>query len=60
MDDHHFRQLLQHLGLSWPGYRKVRKGVKKRIHRHMQSLECKNIPAYLQKLEKNDKARHEC
>ena len=26
----------------------------------MQSLECKNIPAYLRELEKNDKARHEC
>jgi len=37
MDDKEFSQLLQYLGLSWQGYRKVRKGVKKRVSRHMQS-----------------------
>ena len=60
MDDHHFRQLLQHLGLSWPGYRKVRKGVKKRIHRHMQTLGCRNISSYLLELDKSDKEKYEC
>jgi chemotaxis protein methyltransferase CheR len=60
MDDHHFHQLLQHLGLSWPGYRKVRRGVKKRIHRHMQHLGCKNMSAYLCELGKSDETRHEC
>ncbi len=30
MDDDQSRLLLAHLGRSWEGYRKVRKGVKKR------------------------------
>jgi len=35
MDDREFSQLLEFLGLSWQGYRKVRKGAKKRVGRHM-------------------------
>ena len=59
MDDHQFRQLLEYFGFSWSGYRKVRKGVKKRISRHMQELRCPSIAAYLDLLNKNDVVRRE-
>lgn len=60
MDDAQFRLLLEHLGYCWDGYRRVRKGVKKRIHRHMQQLGCRDIPAYLNLLENQVERRHEC
>jgi chemotaxis methyl-accepting protein methylase len=60
MDDKEFSQLLQYLGLSWQGYRKVRKGVKKRIGRHMQSLGCGSIRDYLQALEQHTETRAQC
>ena len=52
MDDRAFGRLLEFLGLSWPGYRRVRKGVKKRVGRHMQ--------AYLEKLMQNKEVRRQC
>ncbi|MBW2610638.1 MAG: hypothetical protein JRC68_09900 [Deltaproteobacteria bacterium] len=60
MDDQQFSELLQRLRLSWRGYRKVRKGVKKRIHRHMQRLGCPNLAKYLNRLDNDNEARHEC
>ena len=60
MDDVQFRRLLHHLGLSWAGYRKVRKGVKKRISRHMQTLNCSNMAGYLHEIDRNREAREEC
>jgi chemotaxis protein methyltransferase CheR len=60
MDDQQFRQLLNHLGLSWTGYRKVRKGVKKRIVRHMHKLACRSIEAYLLTLDSNQNAKKDC
>ena len=60
MDDKQFCQLLQHLGLSWTGYRKVRKGVKKRIARHMQNFGCRNVSAYLVELDRRNDARRDC
>jgi chemotaxis protein methyltransferase CheR len=51
MDDEQFRQLLNHFGYSWKGYRRVRKGVKRRIGRHMQQLGCRNLEEYLRMLE---------
>ena len=60
MDDQQFHQLLQYLHLSWPGYRKVRKGVKKRIRRHMRRLKCPGIGEYLIELERSKEARDEC
>ncbi|MFC1489249.1 CheR family methyltransferase [Thermodesulfobacteriota bacterium] len=60
MDDHQFHQLLKRLGLSWAGYRKVRKGVKKRISRHMKQLGCRNMEAYLTRMESNGNVRQEC
>ncbi len=50
MDDQRFRQLLDRLGLSWRGYARVRKGVKKRIARHMQELGLDTMEDYLHTL----------
>lgn len=47
MDDYSFKQLLDWLGLSWYGYARVRKGVKKRISRHMQELGLQTMKDYL-------------
>jgi chemotaxis protein methyltransferase CheR len=60
MDDAQFRKLLEFLGYSWDGYRRVRKGVKKRIQRHMQRLGCRDIAAYLNLLANQADCRHEC
>lgn len=60
MDDQQFQQLLDYLGLSWRGYRKVRKGVKKRISRHMKDLGCQNVATYLIELATNEEERHIC
>jgi chemotaxis protein methyltransferase CheR len=60
MNDQLFYQLLNHFELSPKGYRKVRKGVKKRISRHMQRLGCRNINAYLAILAENTNDRLEC
>jgi chemotaxis methyl-accepting protein methylase len=60
MDDDQFRQLLDEFNFSWSGYRKVRKGVKKRISRHMQNLNCQNIKVYLDQLNKSAEVRQEC
>jgi chemotaxis protein methyltransferase CheR len=51
MDDEQFRQLLDHFGYSWKGYRRVRKGVKRRISRHMQQLGYRSIEEYLKSLD---------
>lgn len=59
MHDDQFRQLLDRFNYSWTGYRKVRKGVKKRISRHMQELNCPNIKAYLDLLNESDAVRQE-
>lgn len=60
MDDDQFRQLLDWFDFPWSGYRKVRKGVKKRISRHMQELHCHEMKIYLDLLEKNEKLRKAC
>ena len=60
MDDREFRQLLTFLQRSWPGYRKVRKGVKKRIGRHMRDLGCSNMQLYLERLSRDGEARRQC
>ena len=60
MNDNQFRQLLERLGLCWGGYRKVRKGVKKRIRRHMHQLGCQTVEAYLLVLGQDSAARYHC
>lgn len=60
MDDRQFRRVLHYFGLSWTGYRKVRKGVKRRISRHMLELNCSDMAGYLHELDRNAEAREEC
>ena len=62
MDDQQLRKLLSYFGLSWDGYRKVRKGVKKRISRHMHKLGCRTMQAYFLALDQNKDAKqhYEC
>lgn len=60
MDDNQFRQLLKRFGLAWDGYRKVRKGVKKRLCRHMHQLGCRNVQAYFWALDESKETRQDC
>jgi chemotaxis protein methyltransferase CheR len=60
MEDDQFRQLLQFFNRSWKGYRKVRKGVKKRVARHMQTLGCRRIETYLKLLASDDAVLDAC
>ncbi len=60
MNDHQFHRLLAHFGFSPEGYRRVRKGVKKRVRRHMQSLSCQHLACYLAVLETSPRERSEC
>ncbi|BBO70412.1 chemotaxis protein CheR [Desulfosarcina alkanivorans] len=60
LSDTEFRQLLHHLDRPWAGYRKVRKGVKKRIRRHMAGLGCSTVDAYLWELAQRPDARAVC
>lgn len=60
MDDHQFHRLLAHFGFSQEGYRRVRKGVKKRLRRHMQELGCQRLTSYLETIEAVPHRRSEC
>jgi len=60
IDDQEFRKLLHHLSLLWKGYRKVRKGVKKRVRRHMRLLGCQDVESYLLKMDEKKEIRREC
>jgi chemotaxis protein methyltransferase CheR len=60
LDDNGFRMLLEHLDRPWSGFRKVRKGVKKRLGRHMTTLGCHSIPDYLQRIAQDPAARIQC
>jgi len=51
MNDEQFLKLLNYFSFSWAGYRKVRKGVKKRIARHMTESGCLDMDAYIHRLE---------
>jgi chemotaxis protein methyltransferase CheR len=51
MRESEFAALLDRFALSPEGYRKVRKGVQKRIVRHMQALRCPSMKAYLERLD---------
>jgi chemotaxis protein methyltransferase CheR len=59
MDDQQFRQLLGRFGFSWDGYRKVRRGVKKRISRHMQQMGCRTVQGYFLELDQNKDAKQD-
>jgi chemotaxis protein methyltransferase CheR len=59
MDDQQFRKLLDFLNLSWKGYRKVRKGVKKGISRHMQGLGFRRLDEFLLAMEDDQEMRRQ-
>jgi chemotaxis protein methyltransferase CheR len=60
MNDNDFKQLLDVFGYSWDGYRRVRKGVKKRVARHMQALGCRDTASYIARLATDSGARQAC
>ncbi len=47
MDDADFRRVLEAFGLAWRGYRKVRKGAKKRLLRVMASCDAASVEVFL-------------
>jgi chemotaxis protein methyltransferase CheR len=57
MNDRQFGQLLDYFGFSWEGYRRVRKGVKRRMSRHMQRLGCRSMEEYLHALDRDESLR---
>ncbi|NPV05390.1 MAG: hypothetical protein HPY67_11745 [Syntrophaceae bacterium] len=59
MDPRDFAMLLARFSLCAEGYRKVRKGVQKRIIRHMQKLGCPSMRAYLGRLDADRDAEAE-
>jgi len=59
MDDSQFRQIIDSLGYSWRGYRKVRKGVKKRLDRHRANRGILSFEAYLTAIASNPAIGHE-
>jgi chemotaxis methyl-accepting protein methylase len=59
MNDDQFRQLLDDLGFSWQGYRKVRKGVMKRLVRHMRLLHISDAGDYLKRIRAVPEMRRE-
>jgi chemotaxis methyl-accepting protein methylase len=59
MDDGSFRKILNFFDLSWSGYRRVRKGVKKRLVRHMQQFGAGKVEDYLLLLKGDSKAEKE-
>lgn len=60
LSDDDFRRLLEHLDRPWAGFRKVRKGVMKRLRRHMQAAGYRTIEAYLDYIDHDKGALSEC
>jgi chemotaxis protein methyltransferase CheR len=57
MEDSQFTRLLDRFRYSRAGFRKVRKGVEKRLARHMQETGCRNIGDYIEVIERNQDVR---
>ncbi|MGE5842787.1 MAG: hypothetical protein ACM335_10940 [Deltaproteobacteria bacterium] len=57
MEDSQFQKILERFGLSWAGYRRVKKGVKRRLSRHMQELGCQHIEEYIKAVDGNPAVR---
>ncbi len=60
LSDDDFRQILEKFDRPWQGYRKVRKGIKKRIRRHMAALAAGTVHDYLRLLEQEPREREIC
>lgn len=59
MNELDFRLILERFDLSPEGYRKVRKGVQKRIVRHMAAVGCPTAADYLKRLDGDAKWHNE-
>jgi chemotaxis protein methyltransferase CheR len=57
MDDDSLREILDFFELSWQGYRRVRKGVKKRLARHMLECGCRTAAHLLRLLQEDLEVR---
>jgi chemotaxis methyl-accepting protein methylase len=60
LNDDEFRTLLRYLDRPWRGYRKVRKGVKKRLSRRMDEIGCRTIADYLELLNRSPAEKDAC
>lgn len=60
LSDDEFRELLGILDRPWAGFRKVRKGVKKRIRRHMEELGFTAVEGYFREIERRPEIRLKC
>ena len=60
LTDDEFRRVLDHLNRPWAGFRKVRKGVKKRLRRHMHALACPSTGAYLDLIDRRPEVKAAC
>lgn len=60
MNDEQFHRVVDYLGYSRRGYRRVRKGVKKRLDRHMAELGCPTVDRYLERLEQSRQLLDDC
>lgn len=59
MTDDQFRRILEHFQRPWKGYRKVRKGVKKKLSKHMEEPAAVKMDDYLHILDTDAEARKE-
>lgn len=57
MKDMQFQKILDRFGFSWAGFRKVRKGVMKRLSRHMQETGCQKTEDYIEIIERDRNVR---
>jgi chemotaxis methyl-accepting protein methylase len=60
MEDASFHQIIDHFNLSRKGYRKVRKGVKRRLSHHMQRLGCVSVREYIAAVSRAPEIEQEC
>lgn len=60
MDNEQFSMLLEYFSFSWAGYQKVKKGVKKRILRHMTELGCRDMSDYIKRLAADSVVKYDC
>ncbi|MEJ5366401.1 MAG: CheR family methyltransferase [Desulfosoma sp.] len=59
MDDADFRTVLGSFGLSWHGYRKVRKGARKRLMGLMARCDVGSVSAFLERCRQSEAMREE-
>lgn len=60
LSDDDLRKILDHFDLPWEGYRKVRRGVRKRLGRHMEALACRDVSSYLELAAQRPEVRVRC